>query len=219
MRAVAIIPARGGSKRLPQKNVRVLGGLPLIAHTCRAARSSGVFADVFVNTDDLEIALAAERAGVTCPRLRPASLATDQTPTRDAVVWLLELLAERGQTYDALAILQPTSPLRSAADIRAALALFEENAPCAVKSVAPVAPAHWLGRVDRGGNLDPLPGDEPLVRLNGAIYVYGVAEYLADASPRKTVAYLMPPERSIDIDTAADFRFAEVLAGQVNAPA
>lgn len=211
MRVVGIIPARGGSRRLPGKNTRPLLGRPLLAYTCEAALGSGVLTDVFINTDSPEIAACAAECGVACPALRPAALAADTTPTRDAVVWLLDLLVARGLTYDALMILQPTSPLRTCADISAALDLYEDHAPCAVVSVTAVAPSNWLGHVRRDGQLERMVGDAPVFRLNGAIYVYSCDDYRQERTPRKTVAYGMPAERGVDIDTREDWALAEAL--------
>ncbi|MBN2446087.1 MAG: acylneuraminate cytidylyltransferase family protein [Phycisphaerae bacterium] len=209
MRIAAFIPAREGSKRVPNKNLINLGDRPLLAYTCQAALESGVFDDVFVNTDSPAIALVARRHGVACPRLRPESLATDEATTRDAMIWYLRWLSERGTSYDALMILQPTSPLRTADDIRATMNIFEEHAPCAVISVTPCAPGNWLGRVRPDGQFEPLVGDDYVYRLNGAIYAYTWDDYLNMRVPRKTLAYVMPPRRSVDIDTFDDLRLAQ----------
>ncbi len=211
MNPVGIIPARAGSKRLPGKNLRLLAGRPLIAHTCRAALDSGVLGAVYANTDSADIAAAARTAGARCPELRPGALATDTAPTRDALVWMLERLADAGERYDAVVILQPTSPLRSAADIRAAWRLYAENAPCGVVSVVPVAPRSWLGARSPTGEFARWTGDETAYRLNGAVYVYAAEDLLQDRTPARTMAYVMPASRSVDIDTAEDFTLAEAL--------
>ena len=213
MDIVGIIPARRGSRRLPNKNLAELAGQPLLSYTCHAALESGVFSAVYVNTDSDEIADVARRHGVPCPALRPPGLAGDGTTMRDANPWLLQTLARRGESFDALMILQPTSPLRTPSDIRGAAQLFEEHAPCTVMSVTPLAPANWLARIDHAGRLERLPGDERMYRLNGAIYIHMTQDYLADHAPRKTMAYVMPPERSVDIDTLDDLRLAELLLG------
>lgn len=208
---VGLIPARAGSKRLPNKNLLPLHGRTLIEHTCEQALHAGVCSAVYINTDSQEIADAAAHAGVSCPRLRPAELATDAATTRAATLFMLDELAKRGERFDALMILQPTSPLRSAQDIREAWQMFEENAPCAVVSVAPLVPSSWTGHIGRDGQFERQEGDDVLYRLNGAIYIYRWDDYIADRAPRKTVAYPMPLDRSIDIDTAADFELAEFL--------
>jgi len=216
---IGIIPARAGSRRLPGKNLCRLNGRPLVAWTCEAARASGVLDAVYINTDSPEIAAAAQACGALCPTLRPAHLAADETPTRDANLFLLELLAGRGARADAVMILQPTSPLRTAADIRAAWALYQEHAPCAVVSVSPVAPESWLGRIARGGEFERSAGDQLVYRLNGAIYIHGWNDYVADQPPRRTMAYVMPPGRGIDIDTADDLEQARRIVERSAAPA
>lgn len=211
MRIVGLIPARAGSKRVPGKCTARVGGQPLIGWTCAAARASGVLAALYVNTDCPRIAAEANGCGVATPFLRPARLATDDAPSRDANRFFLNVLAERGEAYDAVAILQPTSPLRTAEDIRAAVQLFRENAPCAVVSVTPVAPANWLGTLGRDGRFEPYDGDLSVYRLNGAIYLYLLSDYLAGRAPRKTLALPLPPERGVDIDTPEDLLHAEAL--------
>ncbi len=204
MNVIGVIPARAGSRRLPGKNLCRLGGRPLVAWTCEAARASGVLDALYINTDSPEIAAVARACGAQCPTLRPAHLAADDTPTRDANLFLLDLLARRGARADAVMILQPTSPLRTADDIRAAWALYEEHAPCAVVSVAPVAPEAWLGRIARNGEFERSAGDELMYRLNGAIYIHGWDDYVTNHAARRTMAYVMPASRAIDIDTAED---------------
>jgi CMP-N-acetylneuraminic acid synthetase len=215
VRIVGIIPARAGSQRLPGKNLAPLAGRPLIAWTCAAARAARSLTAVYVNTDCPRIAAVAAEHGVTAPALRPAHLATAGAPTRAANRWLLDLLTSRGQCYDAVLVLQPTSPLRTAADIDAAVALFAQNRPCAVVSVAPVAPSGWLGTVGGDGAYAPLRADvapeAPVYRLNGAINLFAWDDYLHDCPPPRQMAYVMPPERSVDIDTHEDHRLAEIF--------
>lgn len=214
MRIVGLIPARGGSRRLPRKNLARLAGQPLIHYTCEAALASGALDAVYVNTDSPDIAEAAASCGVPCPALRPESLARDDTPTRDANLFMLDLLERRGERYDALMVLQPTSPLRSAEDIRASAALFETNQPCAVVSMSPVGPAGWLGRLGRDGRLERLDGEDVIYRLNGAIYIYLCSDYRSDRQPRRTLVYPMPATRGVDIDTPEDLQHAECLMQQ-----
>ncbi|HKW84805.1 MAG TPA: acylneuraminate cytidylyltransferase family protein, partial [Burkholderiaceae bacterium] len=151
-RLLAVVPARGGSKRLPRKNVRPLGGRPLIAWTIEAAHASGVLDDVLVSTDDEEIADAARQCGAQVPWLRPAALATD-TATSAAVLQhaLAWYEAKRG-AVSGVVLLQPTSPFRSPASIRGAVASFlgqPEDDRHAVVSVSPAAqhPA-WSFRLE-----------------------------------------------------------------------
>ena len=214
MNVVGIIPARAGSKRLANKNLAQLGGRPLISFTCRAALDSGVLSAVYVNTDSEDIAAVAAEFGVICPALRPPRLAHDDTPTLDSNRYLLEVLARRGEQYDAVMVLQPTSPLRTAGDIRDAWDLFEANAPCAVVSVSPVKPASWLGLIGKDGRFEPLAGEQTVYGLNGAIYVHGIDDYLQARRPPRTLVHPMPCARGIDIDTRDDLRQAELLLSE-----
>lgn len=211
MSVLGMIPARGGSRRLPGKNLALLGGRPLIAHTCTAALDSGVLDAVYVNTDCPRIAEAAHQAGVACPALRPAHLARDETPTRDAVLWMLDFLAERGESYEVLMILQPTSPLRTAEDIRAALRLYESCAPGCVTAVTAATPENWFARCDTAGAMTRLGGSAPLLRINGSIYIHDIRTYRATPSVVTEHAYVMPVERSVDIDTAFDLELCRAL--------
>ncbi len=219
MTVVGLIPARAGSKRVPNKNLADVAGQPLIGYTCETALAAGVLSAVYANTDSPAIAAAALPRGVSCPVLRPAHLAADDTPMQASNLFLLSYLADRGEIYDAVMILQPTSPLRTSDDIREAWAIYETNAPCTVVSVSPVAPAAWLGRVGRDGRLDPLAGRDFVYRLNGAIYIHGYADYLSGARSPRTMVYPMPPARGIDIDTPDDLRYASFLLQRRHAEA
>jgi len=214
MTVVGLIPARAGSRRLPNKNLAPLAGKPLLSYTCLAARESGVLTAMYINTDSPAIAEVAQDFGVRCPVLRPPELARDDTPTQAANRFLLEFLAARGQTFDAVMVLQPTSPLRTAEDIRAAWELFVANVPCAVVSACPIAPAYWVGRIGRDGRFEPLPGEDILYGLNGAIYIHTYADYMKGSSAPRTLVYPMPPWRGVDIDTWEDLRYAEFLLRQ-----
>jgi CMP-N,N'-diacetyllegionaminic acid synthase len=214
MTVVGLIPARAGSRRLPNKNLACLAGKPLLSYTCLAARQSGVLTALYVNTDSPAIAEVAQRFGAECPVLRPAELARDDSPTLAANRFLLEFLAARGQTFDAVMVLQPTSPLRTAEDIRAAWELFVANAPCAVVSASPIAPAYWVGRIGRDGRFEPLSGEDILYGLNGAIYIHTCADYIKGNSAPRTLVYPMPRSRGVDIDTWEDLQYAEFLLRQ-----
>jgi CMP-N,N'-diacetyllegionaminic acid synthase len=221
VRVVGVIPARGGSKRLPNKNLALLAGEPMIAYTCRAALASGVLDAVVCNTDSPSIAAAARRFGVDVPALRPAELADDDSPMQLAVAWVLQLLAEKGRVFDVVVLLQPTSPLRSEQDVRRALKLYQQHAPCAVLSVTDAhPPIDWYRQCDRAGRLEPVISNGSIrgrvCRLNGAIYAHPAAYYLHGEQPDRQIAYWMPRERSVDVDHADDLALAEfyLLAGQ-----
>lgn len=121
---IALIPARAGSKRVKNKNVRLLGGHPLLVYTIAAAKSSGVFKRIIVSTDSIETAEIAKKYGAEVPWLRPAELATDNSPDIEWLNHTLRTLAEQGETYDAFALLRPTSPFRQAATIQRAWNYF-----------------------------------------------------------------------------------------------
>jgi CMP-N-acetylneuraminic acid synthetase len=224
---LALIPARGGSKGLPGKNIRPLAGLPLIAWTIRAAQGARSIDRIVVTTDDPAIAAVAQAHGAEVPCLRPAELAGDDSPAWAAYLHMAEELERRGAApIAAFAVLQPTSPLRTAADIDAAVELFHARRAQAVISVtATPHPASWLRRIDADGVLRPFL-DGPLANANrqqcpptflpnGAVFVLDRAFLAAQRSyyGDRTFAYEMPASRSVDIDTAEDFAWAEHRAG------
>lgn len=224
MKRLAVIPARGGSKGIPRKNLAMLGGRPLLGWTLAAAMESGCLDRVIVSTDDSEIAAVAKDAGAEVPFLRPAELARDDTPSLAVVTHLVEALATQGWEAETITLLQPTSPFRTGTDIRACHELRLQNEASAAVSVVECEthPA-WAFMQDEAGRLQSyLPGPMPTrrqdllpaFRPNGAIFMItrarldrGGTFYGAD-----TLAYVMPPERSIDIDTPWDLRLARLLS-------
>jgi CMP-N,N'-diacetyllegionaminic acid synthase len=176
---VAIIPARGGSKGLPGKNLRLLGGTPLIAHTIAAARRARRLDRVVVSTDDRRIANAARRAGAEVPFLRPAELATDISPTVDAVRHAVDWLERDGQRYEIVVTLQPTSPLRGPTEVDDVLALLDDPGVRSAATVTPLdAASSVLGTVHDGRfrRLAKASGDDrrqasaAIMRLTGSVY-------------------------------------------------
>ena len=224
-RFLGLIPARGGSKRLPRKNLRLLGGKPLIVWTIEAALESRCLDRVIVSTDDPEIATVAREAGAEVPFLRPAALADDHAPGLEVLLHALRTLAAARESYDYLVELQPTSPLRNAGDIRAAVSLVHEKAADAVISVCPTGhPPEWSNTLPPDGALRDFfrPGVRgtrsqdlpPAYRLNGAIHIFNCQRLLQTESTDMDdngFAYVMPRERSIDIDTALDLYLAQAL--------
>ena len=221
-----MIPARGGSKEIPRKNLAPLGGRPLIAHTIGAARASASLTRLLVSTDDEDIAAAARSLGADVPLLRPAHLAVDDTPMVDVLVDLLASLAGR-EAYrpDVLVLLQPTSPFRRAEHIDAAVDLLRRTGADSVVTVVPVphqfSPVSLLlldgDRVQPWSN-GPAPlrrQDKPvLFARNGPAVVAVRTEVVA---ARRTLygpdtrGLVMSHEDSLDIDTAFDLRVAELL--------
>ena len=223
-RVLALIPARGGSKGLPGKNIRPLAGKPLLAWTVEAALQAAAPDRVVLSSDDEAIMAAARDCGCEVPFRRPAALATDTASSLDVVLHALDELPG----FDVLLLLQPTSPLRTAADIDAACALFERQGALSCVSVSPVAQSpYWMYTLDAQQGLSPLlPLPEgitrrqdlpPVVALNGAIYLADIPWLKRTRSfvGEGSVAYTMPRERSLDIDTEADWRALEQhLAGR-----
>ena len=224
-RVLALIPARGGSKGVPRKNLAPLGGRPLIAWTVAAGLASEHIDRLILSSDDAEIIAAAEAAGCEAPFVRPAELAGDAARSVDvihhAMAWAE---AADPKPYDYLVLLQPTSPLRAPADIDACIrACHESGAPVAVTVAAPAETPYWNYSRDAQGRLIPLLPLTPqpsrrqdlpeAFQINGAVYVArwdfmrGAESFLVP----ETRGVEMPLERSIDIDTPLDLRYAGLL--------
>lgn len=218
-KVLALILARGGSKGIPGKNIVNLAGKPLIAWTIEAARACETIDSIVLSTDDPAIAEVASRFGCEVPFIRPSELATNKSSSMDAVFHALEHLP----SYDIVLLLQPTSPMRTSVDIEMCLKLLT-IAP-AVVSVRPSEDHPYLiFEIADGGVLKPYatpPNSQSLRRqdlpgawcLNGAIYgaETGWLKTQRNFVSSETIAYQMPKERSIDIDTPADLSAAEEL--------
>lgn len=215
---LAVIPARGGSKGLPRKNILDLGGRPLIGWTIEAALRSGAVTRVVVSTDDEEIADIARREGADVPFLRPAHLSGDTATSAGVMTHALENVGG----FATAVLLQPTSPFRTGGDIDAACALLVQTGASSCTSVCHATESPYLmfysgegSRLERviGPHVDKNMRRQdlrPVVLLNGAIYVVRVKTFLDDHSfiHDDTAGYVMPGERSIDIDTAQDLQLA-----------
>jgi CMP-N,N'-diacetyllegionaminic acid synthase len=212
---LAVIPARGGSKGLPGKNIALLEGRPLIYYTIAAAQASQYIDRLVLSSDDDAIIATAQELGCDAPFRRPAALATDTAPAIDVVLHALDELPG----FDIVVLLQPTSPLRMAADIDDALARMQHTRAPACVSVCPVVESpFWMYRIGEDERLEPLievstarrQDLPPVWILNGAVYAADTAwlrQHRSFLSPF-TVAHPMPRERSLDIDTGADFEAA-----------
>lgn len=223
-RIIGIIPARGGSKGLPRKNVLPLGGKPLIAWTIEQAIASMYLDKVIVTTDDEEIASVASTYGAEVPFMRPKELASDTAKAIDVIFHALDWLEAHHEAFDVLAILQPTSPLRTAEDITAAVKLlFEKKAQAVISVCETEHDPYWSNVLAADGSMDDFMRPELMnknrqelptfYRLNGAIYAAD-CNYVRSQKGffgKNTFAYVMPRERSIDIDTKIDFQFVEFL--------
>jgi CMP-N-acetylneuraminic acid synthetase len=227
LQILGVIPARGGSKGIPRKNLAALAGRPLIAYTCDAARGSRRLSRTIVSTDDREIADVALRCGgVEVPFLRPPLLARDETPMLDVLLDLLATLETREQYRpDIIVLLQPTSPFRRGCRIDAAIELLEGTAADSVVTVMPVphqfTPSSLL-RLD-GDRLEPwMAGEQPLRRQdklrlfarNGpAVVAVRTAVLVAQRTlyGPDTRALVMSREESLDVDDAFDLEVAELV--------
>ncbi|MCB0115609.1 MAG: acylneuraminate cytidylyltransferase family protein [Caldilineaceae bacterium] len=222
------MPARGGSKGVPRKNLRPLGGVPLIAHTLAAAAGSTSLTRTVVSTDDEEIAEVALSFGGDVPFRRPADLASDAAAAIPNIQHALESTeALEGGTYDAVMMLQPTAPFRTSADIDAAIERLVSSGADSVISVVDVE-AHHPARMkflDGDRLVDPPFCEayenqnrqelEPMYLRNGAIYLTRRAVLLAGSFKGEDCrALIMPADRSVNIDTARDFRYAEWLVSE-----
>ena len=225
MKTLYLITARGGSKGIPGKNIRPFLGKPLICHAIDNARDAGADdADILVSTDSDEIRKVAEDYGLKVPFMRPAHLATDTASSYDVIVDCLHRLTVEGRNYDRLVLLQPTSPLRTADDIRHAEALWRPDIDMVV-SVCPAKTNPYCGafETDTEGLLHISKGDGRYTRrqdapevweYNGAVYVMTVASLLRGPMSgfRRIVPSVMPSERSVDLDTPLDWEIAEHIA-------
>ena len=226
MRLICTIGARGGSKGLPGKNLRMLEGLPLLAHTIRQAKACALFDAVAFSSDSPEILAIAETHGADILIERPAAMATDTAAKPPAIRHcFIEAERQLGQRYEAFVDLDVTSPLRLPADIQGAVQLFAGSAASNVITGAPArrSPYFTLVECDAAGHAHiskTLPN--PVLRrqdspkcwdMNGSIYVWRREPFLSD--PRvfypDTLLYEMPEERSIDIDSELDFQFVAFL--------
>jgi CMP-N,N'-diacetyllegionaminic acid synthase len=220
---IAIIPARGGSKRLPGKNLLLIGGKPLIGWTIEAAIESGVFDRVVVSTDSWEIAVMAAQFGAEVPFMRPEELALDSTPTIDVLIHAArELTGAQEIRWTHLACLQPTSPLRTAQNIREAVQLLtEKNADAIVSVCRSTHSPLWSNTLPESLSLDgfipesvqktPSQQLPAYYRLNGALYFCDIRRMLEEQTlflKTGAYAYVMNRKDSIDIDDKVDFDLA-----------
>ena len=222
MTLLALIPARGGSKGIPRKNIRPFCGKPLRQWSVDAALGSACVDQVVVSTDDPEIAQVARACGAEVPFLRPAELASDTAPGIAPVLHALEQLP---QVSDVL-LLQPTSPLRTSADIEAIVALRQQaGRESAVSLTRSSKHPAWMYSLSQDQRMEPLLQLDgahcrqqlpPVYVLNGVLYLATRAFLLREQAfiAPDTVGYVMPAERSVDIDSPLDWQWAEFLMEQ-----
>ncbi len=223
MNNLAIIPARSGSKGIKDKNIKELYGKPLLAYSVEAGVKSDMFSTVMVSTDSEEYADIGRDYGAEVPFLRSKMTSSDTASSWDTVEEVLDEYEKRGYIFDTFCLLQPTSPLRDSEDIKESYKLFRNKHAFSVVSFTEVDhPIEWCGKIDDSLSLDGFhkrntSGQRQVMgksyRPNGAIYIVSIPEFRKDHFLYRegSYAYIMPRERSIDIDTEFDFVFAEFL--------
>lgn len=221
MNIVAVIPARGGSKRLPRKNIKILDNLPLISWTINVAKEVTGLSKIIVSTDDQEIANIAEESGVIVPWLRPKNLASDNSTIIDVLIHCLDWLNTSDKMPDAIVVLQPTSPFRRATTIERAIDIFKRGDGSSVIGVSDSGHfhPHWSFTLD-GNSIIPsnLEGikqrSQDLPKsffVNGYIYIVKTDTIFNQKTlfTKKCLPIEIPQEESIDIDTEWDWNLAE----------
>ena len=223
MRNIAIIPARSGSKGVKDKNIRDLCGKPLMSYTIEAALNSGEFDEIMVSTDSEKYAEIAKECGASVPFLRSSETATDKASSWDMVNEVLTGYKKLGKVFDTFCLLQPTSPLRDAEDIKNAYSIYREKADFAVVSVCEAEHSPlWCGHLPESGEFINFLSTESMkqrqagkkyYRLNGAIYIVNCKRFENESFlyQQGSFAYIMPQNKSVDIDTEIDFKLAEVI--------
>ena len=213
MSLIAVIPARSGSKRIKNKNLKHFKGKPLIQWTIEAALNSKYIDKVIVSTDSREIADVSKRLGAIIPYLRPKNFALDNSPTIDLVLDFLE----KDKSITQFLLLQPTSPLRTSDDIDHVIELKRKKNVNSVVSVCKFnVPINILFEIKKNGRLTPFDNKSiryPNYKLNGALYLADVEQLINEKTfiNEKTIPYIMPLKRSVDIDTMIDWYNAESL--------
>jgi len=221
---IAIIPARGGSKGLPNKNIKYLAGKPLIAYTIEAAKKSKYIDKIIISTDSEEICLVAESYGAEVPFLRPGYLANDDSKVIDSYFYTIDMLKnEHNMDISEFIVLQPTSPLRTSDDIDSAIKLFiDAKADSVISFCEANHPPIWAKKIintkvtdyfsESAENKNRQEHDNAFIP-NGAIFIFNYQFLKTNGSyySDKTIPYIMPKERSVDIDSLIDFEYAEYL--------
>ena len=219
-----IIPARGGSKGIPRKNIKPLNGKPLIYYAIDTARAITTDDNICVSTDDLEIKSVVEEFGLKVPFLRPDELSTDTAGTYEVLLHALDYYEKKGKYYQAILLLQTTSPFRTAEQVKEALALYDRSQADMVVSVKECIanPYYNVFEENSDGFLHVCKGNGNIFRRQDApkVYEYNGAIYIMDAEKLKTthmhkmqkrVKYIMDAQSSFDLDTMQDWEMAEMI--------
>jgi CMP-N-acetylneuraminic acid synthetase len=226
MRVLGLIPARGGSKGVPRKNIRFLGGKPLMQYTAETAHAARLLSRIVLSTDDEEIAEIGRKCLLEVPFMRPPALAADATPSLLVVQHALEWLGSRGDVFDAVCLLQPTHPFRQPGDIDACITLLGESGADSVVTVLPVPPEHnphWVFFSGPDGTLRLSTGETTLIprrqdlppafHREGSVYVTRRDVVLKGGSllGGRVIGYPVDPGKSVNIDTQEDWARAEEM--------
>lgn len=223
MQILVIIPARGGSKGIPHKNIKPLAGKPLILYTIDVARQIVCDEDICVSTDDPEIIRCVEEYGLNVPFVRPAELATDTAGTYEVLLHALDFYERRGRHYDVVLLLQNTSPFRSAKHVKEALSLYHSDLDMVVSvKECSANPYYCVFEENADGFLNICKGDGNITRRQDApkVYEYNGAVYAINPDSLKKmplykfthrVKYVMDEQSSLDLDTMNDWRMAEMM--------
>ena len=226
MKPLVIIPARGGSKGIPHKNIKLLGGKPLICRAIDNARSVAPDTDICVSTDDSEIIQVVEDYGLKVPFIRPTELAADNSGTYEVLLHALSFYEQQGRTYDTIILLQPTSPFRRDEDISEALKLYSPDIDMVVSvTEARANPYYNCFETDSDGFLHVSKGDGKYIRrqdvpkaweYNGAIYIINPQSLKRESLGKfkRRRMYEMDELHSLDLDTPLDWRIAELLIAE-----
>ncbi len=226
MKILVIIPARGGSKGIPRKNIRLLNGKPLIYYTIDCARAICDDEDICVSTDDAEIISVVEQYGLKVPFVRPAELATDTAGTYEVLLQALDYYERTGKSYDVVMLLQNTSPFRRAEHVKEALKLYTPNIDMVVSvKECSANPYYCVFEEDNNGYLHICKGDGNIFRRQDApkVYEYNGAIYIMNAKALKTthmhqmkkrVKYVMDNKSSFDLDTMWDWKMVEMIINE-----
>jgi pseudaminic acid cytidylyltransferase len=220
---IAIVPARGSSKRIPEKNIVDFHGHPLMSYPIQAAELSGLFDVIHVSTDSLRIAEIAASLGHPVDFMRDPALADDHTPLLPVLQWTIDQYAQRGKHFESVCLLMPTAPLIDADDLRHAEVIFRDHG--ATNTVIAIArfpvPIEWAFRLDADQRLAPCQPGMAAVRsqdLAPAYYDTGTFLFIPEADVRagrldeeRMIAYHLPRQKAVDIDNFEDLELARIL--------
>lgn len=226
MKSLILIPARGGSKGIPHKNIKLLNGKPLIYYSIDVARAIADDADICVSTDDREIIECVEKTGLKVPFIRPKEFASDTATTGDVIIHALDFFKKQRKQYDNVVLLQPTSPLRKAEQVKEAMLLYRDDIDMVVSVKQSFASVVTFKENTEGfleHAFDVSKGVRrqdalPLYEYNGAIYVINSERIcrVGLSQLTKIVKYIMPESDSADIDNMVDWKLCEFLLSERN---